>query len=203
MITESLLKQLSPKLKNIPEWVVQLNTLLPHYNINTNIRVAAFLSQTAHESAGFTRLVENLNYSSSGLLTVFSKYFTKELAEKYARKPELIANRVYGNRMGNGDEASGDGYKFRGRGILQVTGKNNYEQLSLYLFKDSRLLSNPDYLITIEGAINSALWFWDKNKLNTIADTGDTTKLTKRINGGTNGLQDRQLKYNKIRELLD
>ena len=125
-LTEDVTKQLLPKVKNLEDWHEQLLEVLPQYEIDTPNRVAAFIAQCGHESAGFTVLQENLNYSADGLKKIFGKYFpTAELAKQYARKPEMIANRVYGNRMGNGDEDSGDGYKYRGRGIIQITGKNN------------------------------------------------------------------------------
>lgn len=184
--------------KDTAEWLEQLNTVLPRYNINTKQRVAAFIAQVAHESGEFKFVVENLNYSASALQKVFKKYFpTADLANQYARKPEKIANRTYANRMGNGDEASGDGFKYRGRGLIQITGKNNYRECSQFIFKDDRLLDDPSYLETKEGALESACWYWTANNLNAIADKGDTELLTKRINGGHNGLSDREEKYAK------
>ena len=161
----------------------------------TPFRTAHFFGQTGHETGGFKIFSENLNYSANGLKKVFGRYFPGNLSEEYARKPEKIANRVYGNRMGNGDEASGDGYKFRGRGALQLTGKNNYKAFAEHLnnpdiVKDPNLVANQD-------AFESAIFFFDKNKLWRICDQGinDTTitKLTKRINGGTNGLEHRKM----------
>jgi putative chitinase len=143
----------------------------------------------------FTALVENLNYSANGLLATFRKYFTPDLANAYARKPQAIASRVYANRMGNGDEASGEGWKYRGRGILQVTGKNNYYQCSQFIFSDDRLIDSPELLQTPEYALRSACWYWVNNNLNALADTRDVEALTRRINGGTNGLQDRKDRY--------
>ena len=163
-------------------------------------RAAHFFAQTAHESGNFKAFSENLNYGASGLLGIFKKYFpTEALAKQYERKPEKIANKVYASRMGNGDEASGDGYKFRGRGALQLTGKSNYQAFSDYL-KKPEIMSNPD-LVATEFSFESAIFFFDKNKLWDICDKGvskDTIlALTKRINGGTHGLADREEKTNK------
>lgn len=164
-------------------------------------RQASFLAQTAHESASFTAVKENLNYSAKALRAVFKKYFpTDELAEQYARQPEKIANRVYANRMGNGDEASGDGWRFRGRGLIQLTGKNNYTSCSADIHVD--LIANPEWLESPQGAVSSALWYWNKNNLNSYADVEDIRGMTKRINGGYHGLDDRIAKYNKAKEIL-
>lgn len=164
-------------------------------------RRASFLAQLAHESAEFTAVVENLNYSSAALQKVFGKYFpTKELADAYARKPTKIASRVYANRMGNGDEASGEGYLFRGRGFLQLTGKSNYTRCGTYIGVD--LVKNPDYLMTPVGAIDSALWFWGVNSLNRYADVDDIKGQTKVINGGYNGLDERIAFYEKAKKVL-
>lgn len=156
-------------------------------------RAAHFFGQTAHETGEFKLFSENLNYSTEGLLKVFGKYFTADTAKSYAKKPEKIANRVYANRMGNGDEASGDGYKFRGRGALQLTGKSNYQAFAEYL-KKPEIMDNPD-LVATDYAFESALFFFDRNKLWSICDGGVKnlliTTLTKRINGGTNGLAHR------------
>ena len=166
----------------------------------TPFRAAHFFGQTGHETGGFKVFSENLNYSASGLKKIFGKYFPGNLNEEYARKPEMIANLVYGNRMGNGNEKSGDGYKFKGRGALQLTGKNNYVAFSEHLNKPE-ILDNPD-LVANQDAFESAIFFFDKNKLWGICDQGmgdkTITKLTKRINGGTNGLEHRKeltLKY--------
>jgi putative chitinase len=159
-------------------------------------RAAHFFAQTAHESGGFKIFSENLNYSAQGLQGIFGKYFPGNLEESYARKPEKIANRVYASRMGNGDEASGDGWKFRGRGALQTTGKDNYSQFAKHLGKPE-IMENPD-LVATEYAFESAIFFFDKNKLWDICDKGVTKDtilaLTKRINGGTHGLADREEK---------
>ena len=163
-------------------------------------RAAHFFAQTAHESGGFKAFSENLNYSAKGLRGIFRKYFpTDALARAYERKPAKIANRVYGNRMGNGDEASGDGFAFRGRGALQLTGKFNYSEFAKYVNRPD-VMTNPDIVAT-ELAFESALWFFDKNKLWSICDQGVNDAailaLTKRINGGTHGLDDRKLKTKK------
>ena len=166
----------------------------------TPLRAAHFFAQTAHETGEYKLFSENLSYSTDGLKKIFGKYFPGTLAEGYSRNPEKIANRVYGNRMGNGDEASGEGWKFRGRGALQLTGKENYTAFSKYLNKPE-ILVNPD-LVASEYAFESAMFFFDKNKLWTICDKGiddaSITALTKRINGGTLGLDHRKaltLKY--------
>ncbi len=177
-----------------------LKAAMAYYKM-TPERAAHFFAQTAHESGNFKAFAENLNYGASGLTTTFKKYFpTTEKALLYERKPEKIANLVYGNRMGNGDEASGEGFKFRGRGALQLTGKDNYKVFSEYL-KKPEIMTNPD-LVATEYAFESAIFFFDKNKLWDICDKGvnkDTIlALTKRINGGTHGLADREektLKY--------
>jgi putative chitinase len=177
-----------------------LKAAMAYYKM-TPERAAHFFAQTAHESGNFKAFAENLNYGASGLTTTFKKYFpTTEKALLYERKPEKIANLVYGNRMGNGDEASGDGFKFRGRGALQLTGKDNYKVFSEYL-KKPEIMTNPD-LVATEFAFESAIFFFDRNKLWDICDKGvnkDTIlALTKRINGGTHGLADREektLKY--------
>lgn len=193
-LTEQALQKCLPRNKNIKELLKVFKQLFPQYEINTPIRVAAFLSQCGHESLDFTVLRENLNYSAEGLRKVFSKYFpTDELAQQYARQPQKIANRVYANRMGNGPEESGDGWLYRGRGAIQITGKNNYMAFASY--KQMTLQQAVDYCETLDGAIESACWFWKINNLNTIADTQDIEKLTRRINGGVHGLENRQAKY--------
>jgi putative chitinase len=181
-----------------------MNTYLPKFGITTAARVAGFVAQGQHESADFTILQENLNYSAKGLRGVFGKYFPDDaIAAQYAKKPEMIANRVYGGRMGNGPEASGDGYKFRGRGVLQLTGRANYTQCSRDLFSDDTLVNDPDLVRTPEYAIITACWFWYKNQLNAICDTGDIVLLSKRINGGTIGLEDRIKHWNDALEVFE
>jgi putative chitinase len=174
------------------------------FGVNTSLRLAHFLAQCGHESGGFRLTQENLNYSVKGLRGIFKKYFpTDELAAAYAKKPQKIANRVYGGRMGNGPEASGDGYAFRGRGYIQLTGRDNYTAFGKSIGVD--IPANPD-LVASQYALASAAWFWQKNKLNEIADTGAgdevVTKITKRVNGGTIGLADRLKHFKEYYSLL-
>ena len=181
-----------------------LKAAAAYYKLNKN-RAAHFFAQTAHESGNFKAFSENLNYSAQGLRNIFRKYFpTDALANQYARKPQAIASRVYANRMGNGDEASGEGWLFRGRGSLQLTGKFNFKAFSDYIGRPD-VMTNPD-LVATELAFESALWFFDKNKLWSICDQGINDAailaLTKRINGGTHGLDDRKLKTKKYASWL-
>ena len=201
--TEDAVRQLIPKVKNFDEWYSNLLNTLPEYDIDTSARVAAFMAQCGHESGGFTLMQENLNYSAKGLRGTFGKYFPNdEVAKLYERKPQMIANRVYANRMGNGDEASGEGWYFRGRGIIQITGKNNYTKCSQSLFESNVLVENPDLLLESEYAIHSACWFWSAARLNELSDIGDIKTMTKRINGGFIGLEDRINHYNHAIEIL-
>jgi putative chitinase len=177
------------------------------HEINTPLRAAHFLAQAAHESGGFKFKSENLNYSKESLLKVFPKYFTAASAEGYHRQPEKIASRVYANRMGNGDEASKDGWKYKGRGYIQLTGKDNYKAFSEWA-KEPTILSNPDQVADDKYAGLSAIWFWNKNGLSKIADTDnlrdDKTliKITSRVNGGTHGLADRLERFNDYKKIL-
>ena len=177
------------------------------HEINTPLRAAHFLAQAAHESGGFKFKSENLNYSKDSLLKVFPKYFTPASAEAYHRQPEKIASRVYANRMGNGDEASKDGWKFKGRGYIQLTGKDNYKAFSEWA-KEPSIMTNPDQVADDKYAGLSAIWFWNKNGLSKIADTDnlrdDKTliKLTSRVNGGTHGLADRLERFNDYKKIL-
>ena len=203
-LTIEQLKQLLPKNPYVDHWYDALSKLLPDYEINTSKRIAAFIAQCSHESGGFTALKENLNYKPATLRKLFGKYFPNDaLAEEYCAKPnkqEAIASRIYASRMGNGDEASGDGYKYCGRGLIQLTGKSNY-----IAFADSLQISPEeasDYLATFEGAAQSACWFWETNNLNQWADKGDILTLTKRINGGTIGLEDRIKHYEHALHVL-
>ena len=170
----------------------------------TPVRAAHFFAQTAHETGGFKAFSENLNYSAQGLQGIFGKYFPGNLEESYARNPEKIANRVYASRMGNGAEASGDGWKFRGRGALQLTGKDNYAAFAKYLNKPE-IMTNPD-LVATTYSFESAMFFFEKNKLWSICDKGINDaailELTKRINGGTHGLADRSEKTKKYYEYV-
>lgn len=185
----------------ISDWYQALIKILPEYEINTIPRVAMFLAQCGHESADFKILKENLNYRAETLLKVFPRYFSSiNVAKQYAHQPEKIANRVYSNRMGNGDEASGDGFRFCGRGLIQLTGKANYSAFAESI--ETPLEEIPDYLLTFEGAVQSACWFWETNNINPWADKGDVLQVTKIINGGTNGLQDRTDRYSKIIKIL-
>jgi len=203
-ISQEQLAQILPGNPHLDHWTEALNKILPDYDINTPQREAAFLAQCAHESGGFTALHENLNYRAATLRKVFPKYFpTDALAEQYASQPnkaELIANRVYANRMGNGDEASGDGYRYCGRGLIQLTGKNNYQAFADSL--EMPVEDVPAFLETFEGAIQSACWFWEANNLNQYADTDDILTMTKRINGGTIGLEDRKKHYEHAKHVL-
>ena len=167
---------------------------MPEYEINTPQRVAAFVAQTAHESGNYVFLEENLNYRAASLQKTFAKYFpTLELAQQYEKKPEKIANRVYANRMGNGSEETGDGWRYRGRGLIQLTGRNNYEFFAGSL--EIPVQEASEYLGTFEGSVQSACWFWENNNLNKWADAGDIKTMTKIINGGYIGLEDRIKHY--------
>ena len=187
------LDQLRQMVKNphIQHWHEVLEQLLPDYDINTPLRVAHFIAQCAHESGNFVFIKENLNYRAASLMTTFKRYFpTMELAQQYEKRPEKIANRVYANRMGNGDEASGDGWRYCGRGLIQLTGRDNYT-----FFAGSLGISveeASEYLGTFEGAAQSACWYWEQNNLNRFADANDVRGLTRAINGGYIGLEDRQ-----------
>lgn len=202
--TPEKLAQCIHKNKNSQMWYNAFAEYLPLFEITTPSRVAGFVAQCQHESLDFTILQENLNYGAKGLMNIFKKYYPDEaLAKAHERKPELIANRVYSNRMGNGPEASGDGWKFRGRGILQITGRSNYTQCSRDLFQDNCLVENPDLLRQPAYATLTACWFWRKNGLNAICDQGDIVLLSKRINGGTIGLEDRIHHWNIALDLFE
>lgn len=184
--------------------MAEISSIIEKFNMTNPLRLAHFLAQAAHESGNFKFLKENLNYSADSLLKVFPKYFKdKVTADKYARKPEIIANRVYASRMGNGDEASGDGFKFRGRGYIQLTGKDNYMAFSNFIGEDC--VANPD-LVSDKYPLVSASWFFDKNNLWTICDRGAgddvVTAVTKRVNGGVNGIDDRISKFKLFNQFL-
>ena len=182
-------------------WYEALCEILPDYDINTVPRMAAFLAQTAHESGGYKAIKENLNYRAETLMKVWPRYFPNmEIANQYAHKQEAIANRAYGGRMGNGPEASGDGFKYCGRGLIQLTGKDNYTSFAESI--ETPVEEIPEFLGTFEGAVQSACWFWENNNLNQFADSGDMLTLTKRINGGTLGLDDRIKHYNHAMHIL-
>ena len=173
---------------------IKYKSLFDKYGLTTKLRIAHFMAQIEHES-GLKPIAENLNYSAQGLMQTFSKYFTTNDSLLFASNPEKIANRVYANRMGNGDEKSGDGWKYRGRGFIQITGKINYFQLA----NDTDLdcLKNPDLLLEEANAMISALWFWNKAGLNKLADKNDIKGITRKINGGTIGLAHRQELFKK------
>lgn len=200
-LTLQQLRELIPKNPYVSHWHSVLAQLLPDYEINTPERIAAFIAQCSHESNSFTALRENLNYRAVTLRKVFPKYFpTDELAEQYANKQSAIANLVYANRMGNGAPETGDGYRYCGRGLIQLTGKDNYSWFAASL--EITVEAAAEYLETFEGAAQSACWFWETNNLNILADAGDIVKLTKKINGGTIGLEDRIKHYNHALEVL-
>ena len=206
-ITVEQLSHMIPKNTEVEQWCEELNRAFDKYGINTPKRIAGFISQCAHESSDFRRLEENLNYSEAALNRVFGRYFGegKRNAADYARNPEKIANYVYmdeyrSKRGALGNVHEGDGWRFRGKGLKQLTGRRNVEGFA----KDFGITAEEasDWLETKEGALASALWFWDTNNLNEVADTGDVVKLTKRINGGDIGLADRQSRYNVAMQAL-
>ena len=200
-ITAAQIKAIYPQYKYPQDLAEALNESFDKYEINTVNRAAGFLAQCGHESNGFTVLKENLNYSADGLTKIFHKYFPDATsAAPYARNPEKIANKVYANRMGNGPESSGDGFRYCGRGAIQLTGKDNYSRFaaSVGMTLDECVAD----LETLDGAIESACWFWKANGLNAICDADDIVKMTKKINGGTIGLDDRTAHYNKAKQVL-
>jgi putative chitinase len=200
ILSEKQLAEIIPKNPYVDHWHHALEQCLPDYDINTPRRVAAFIAQCAHESGGFRFLTENLNYRAESLVKTWPRYFNASNANSYARKPECIANRAYANRMGNGDEASGDGWRFCGRGLIQLTGRSNYQAFADSIETDINDI--PNYLATFEGAVQSACWFWETNNLNKWADIGDIVTLTKKINGGTLGLDDRMKHYTHALHVL-
>jgi putative chitinase len=201
--TEEKLGQILTRNKHVNEWYDAMVIQLPQFLVITPERVAAFVAQCAHESADFTVLSENLNYSADGLMKLFSKYFPNG-AKDFHRQPQKIANRIYANRMGNGPEESGEGYKFRGRGPIQLTGKSNYQKFASDFFEDPETVINDPDLVTddVPTSLYSALWFWNKNNLNKYADAGDIKGMTKVINGGYIGLEDRIKHYNHAIDVL-
>ena len=201
--TADQVEAILPTNNNAADWFAALDNNLPTFNIETDVRVAAFLAQCSHESMDFTHLHENLNYRATSLIAVWPSHFNTANADRYAHNPEKIANCAYANRMGNGDEASGDGWKYRGRGIIQITGKNNYIACSNFLFNDTRLLDTPDLLENdMDVVIQGACWYWQSRKLNDFADVGDITGMTRKINGGLIGLDDRTKRYNNALAIL-
>lgn len=203
MFTSQTLKLIFPQTPQatLNDWVDPLNLTITHFDITSRARACAFIAQVGHESAGLTATAENLNYSAEGLRRTFPKYFpTDALAQRYARNPRMIASRVYANRMGNRDETSGDGWLYRGRGLIQCTGANLYATLADDLEKT--VAETIAFLETEEGAAMSAGWYWARNSLNVLADAEQFTNLTKRINGGTNGLADRKAIWNRALKTL-
>lgn len=200
-LTQQQLQQMVPGIQYADHWYSALAQCLPDYEIDTAHRIAAFIAQCAHESGGFRAIKENLNYKAESLCKVWPRYFPDmATANRYAHNQEMIANRAYGGRMGNGDEASGDGAKFCGRGLIQLTGRSNYQAFANSL--EMSIDDVPEYLATFEGAVQSACWFWENNNLNQWADSGDILTLTKKINGGTLGLDDRTKHYKHALEVL-
>ncbi len=189
------------KLKIDVQWVEPLEEVFHRYEINTPERQAAFIGQCAHESMNFTRLEENMNYSAEALMKTWpSRFPTMEVAQKYARNPEKIANKVYGGRMGNGTEETGDGWLYHGRGLIQLTGKDNYTLAGDALNMD--FIHSPDYVLVPKYAALTAGWYWNKRQLNKEADAKDYTGMTKKINGGTIGLDDRIAHIKHAQEVL-
>jgi len=200
--TEDQVRELLHGNGETSEWYEVMEEILPYYEINTVKRVAGFIAQCCHESNNFRIIEENLNYSAKSLDAVFPKYFVRagRNAQDYNRQPEKIANIVYASRMDNGDTASGDGWRFRGRGVIQLTGRHNYTKFGETLeYTPEQVVK---YLSTKKGALESACWFWDTNKINRYADNGDIVGMTKRINGGTIGLEDRKKHYAHAIEVL-
>jgi putative chitinase len=188
------------KSKFANEVVKSLPAILEKYKINTVIRAAHFLAQVTHESGGFCVMTENLNYSADGLLKIFPKYFNADSAASHARNPQMIANRVYSNRLGNGDAVTNDGWNYRGRGFIQLTGKDNYSKFAKSIGKS--LDDTIKYLETPQGALESAAWFWDSRNINVKADADDIIAVTKLVNGGTIGLDDRKNKLEIAKSVL-
>ena len=182
------------------QYVEYLNDVMEFYEINNKQRIAMFLAQVGHESGGLRTIKENLNYSADRLKVIFPKYFRGVDTASFAKNPEKIANRVYASRMGNGDESSGDGYRYCGRGLIQLTGKSNYQAFAADM--GWSLEDATAWLAEPEGACWSAGWFWDSRELNQWADKGDVLTVTKKINGGTIGLEDRKSHYEAALEIF-
>jgi len=202
-ITQQQLLRILPNAGDLAGvFVPVLNTAMNDYQIVTAQRVAAFLAQAGHESGQLRSVVENLNYGAQALVATWPSRFTPDLAEQVARQPEQIANIVYASRMGNGDASSGDGWNYRGRGLIQITGCDNYRQCSLGLFGDERLLQQPELLEQPQWAAESAAWFWEQQGLNELADADQFNSITRKINGGLNGLEDRLQLWARARAVL-
>lgn len=192
------------KNKNSKEWFEYIYNILPRFEITNKNRVAGFLAQTGHESLDYTVISENLNYSAQGLMKTWpSRFPNKAIAFAYARNPQKIANKVYANRLGNGPETSGDGWNFRGKGLIQLTGKSNHMLASQQLYGDDRLVKNPELILNDKTiCVEVSCWFWKTNGLNLLADKKDVIGMTKRINGGTIGLTDRTNRWNNAQRVL-
>lgn len=200
MITPEQFKSCFPNNKEPEAWAAALNAVLPRYDITTTDRIVHFLAQCGHESEGFTAVKENLNYSAAALTATWPKRFPPSISEQYARKPEKIGNRAYADRMGNGPEESGDGFKHRGRGVIQLTGKDNYKAFAKATGKSYDEIFA--YLETKAGAVESACWYWKGRNINPKADANNVEGITRAINGGLNGLADRKARTEKIRGIL-
>ncbi len=204
MLTAQQLSEMMPdaSAEAVERYLIAINQCLNDYQMSTPLRTAHFIAQVGHESGSFRYVSENLNYSAKALRSVFGKYFPdNSMAESYARQPEKIAGRVYADRMGNGSEASGDGWKYRGRGLIQLTGKDNYQSFSDSI--DGNLLAEPDSVAdNPELAVAAAGWFWNVRKLNDYADQDDVRSVTRRINGGYHGLTDRETRLSRAKQVL-
>ena len=201
ILSREQLAQLIPGNPYVDYWYSAMERCLPDYDINTPQRIAMFVAQCAHESGNFRVLKENLNYRAESLMKVWPRHFPSlDVAKQYAHNQEAIANKAYANRMGNGPEESGDGWRYCGRGLIQLTGKINYQNFAMSI--ETPVEEVPAYLGTFEGAVQSACWFWEANNLNAPSDNGDVLTVTKKINGGTIGLADRQKHYQHALHIL-
>jgi putative chitinase len=201
MLSTPQLTQMLPGNRFIEDWRLSLDKFLGNYNIDSPRRIASFIAHCGHESLNFTVLRENLNYRWESLRRTWPRHFpTDEIARQYERQPERIANRAYANRMGNGPETSGDGWKFAGKGLIQLTGRNNYQLFANAIGMDIEQI--PTYLTTFDGAVESACWFWRTNNVNRFADVLDNNGMTRVINGGTHGLEDRQRRLTQALRVL-
>jgi len=199
--TQDQLQQFLPNNQHVPHWYEALSKVLPDYDITTVQRVASFLGETYVESAGYTAIQENLNYRPETLMKTWPSHFpTMDIANQYGHHPEQIANRAYAGRMGNGPEESGDGWKFCGRGLIQLTGRANYQAFADSISTPIDQL--PDFLQTFEGCVQSACWFWEANNLNQYADQGAIDHESRIVNGGTLGLQERRAAYERALQIL-
>ena len=205
-ITSEQLSKIMPTAKGLVDtYLPYINKYAVQFGINTRNRMSYFLATVAIESGEMRHTVENLNYSSKGLVKTFPKYFNVCNAERYAKNPQMIANKVYANRMGNGNESSGDGWKYRGRGFIQLTGKDNYFEYNKYLINTGMrvdLLSNPDLIAQPLGAVKSAMWFWQKRGCNELADKDEASSIRRKINGGLNGFTQFALYYQRAKLVL-